>query len=59
MSKKILTTLIDHPLLTSLFVTDLFILMLHKPPFLASLLMFGLLIAMSLFFGQKMALFKE
>jgi len=57
MSKKILSAFIDHPLLTSLFITDLLILMLHQPPFIASLLMFSLLIALCMFFGQKLALF--
>ena len=57
MTKKIINTLIDHPLLTSLFVSDLLVLLLHKPPFFFSLLMLGLLVALSMFFGQKAAVF--
>ncbi|MDO9161335.1 MAG: hypothetical protein Q8N35_02905 [Methylococcaceae bacterium] len=59
MYKKILNGFIDHPLLTSLFVTDFFILLFHRPPFLFSLAMFGFLIAMCMYFGQKLALFKD
>jgi hypothetical protein len=58
MCKTILNELIDHPLLTSLYLTDLLILALHKPPFVFSMLMLGALIAMSMYFGQKLALFK-
>ncbi|WP_305909188.1 hypothetical protein Q9L42_006790 [Methylomarinum sp. Ch1-1] len=58
MFKKIINGLIDHPLLTSIFVVDLFILLLHKPPFLFSLLMLGGLVAISMYLGQKLALFK-
>ena len=58
MFKNIINGLIDHPLLTSIFVVDLFILLLHKPPFIFSLLMMGGLIGMSMFLGQKLALFK-
>lgn len=58
MTKKIIDALIEHPLLTSLFVSDLFILLLHKPPFFFSFIMLGLLVALSMFFGQKTALFK-
>ena len=53
MFKNIINGLIDHPLLTSIFVVDLFILLLHKPPFIFSLLMMGGLIGMSMFLGQK------
>ena len=58
MTSKILTALIDHPLLTSIFLTDFFILLVHTPPFFWALSMFVILIGLSLFFGQKMALFK-
>ncbi len=58
MFKKVLNGLIDHPILTSIFVVDLFILLLHKPPFIFSLLMLGALIAISMYLGQKLALFK-
>lgn len=58
MFKKIINGFIDHPLLTSIFVVDLFILLLHKPPFIFSLLMLGGLVAISMYLGQKLALFK-
>lgn len=59
MFKKILNALIDHPILTSIFATDFFILLFHRPPFIFSLLMFTALIAMCMYFGQKLALFKD
>ncbi len=57
--KKIITALIDQPFLTSLFVADFLILLVHKPPFIFSLLMLGGLMAMCMYFGQKLALFKN
>lgn len=59
MIKKILNELIDHPFLTSIFVSDLVVLLFHRPPFLFSALMLSLLMILSMYFGQKMALFKE
>ena len=59
MFKKIINGLIDTPFLTSLYVADLAILLLHKPPFAFSLVMMGALIAMSMYYGQKLALFKN
>jgi hypothetical protein len=56
--KKILTALLDQPFLTSLFVTDFSILLLHRPPFFFSLIMLVGLMAMCMYFGQKLALFK-
>jgi hypothetical protein len=56
--KKILAALVDQPFLTSLFVADFAILLLHKPPFFFSLVMLGGLMAMCMYFGQKLALFK-
>ena len=58
MFKNVLAALIEQPLLTSLFVTDLGILLFHRPPFFFSLLMFSGLLAMTMYFGQKLALFK-
>ncbi len=58
MFKKIITGLIERPFLTSIYVTNLAILLLHKPPFIFSLVMLGALIAMSMYYGQKLALFK-
>jgi len=55
MCKKFINVLIDHPFLTSIFVSDLLVLILHKPPFIFSLLMTAGLIAISVFYGQKMA----
>jgi len=59
MFKNIINALIDHPLLTSIYVIDLVILLLHKPPFIFSLVMMSALIAISMFFGQKLELFKK
>ncbi|MGZ8191299.1 MAG: hypothetical protein ACXWTS_08725 [Methylococcaceae bacterium] len=59
MFKKILNGLIDHPVFTSLFAADFFILLFHRPPFLFSLVMLGALMGMCMYFGQKLALFKE
>ena len=58
MFKKILNGLLDQPFLTSVFVVDFGILLFHRPPFFFSLLMLGALMAMCLYFGQKLALFK-
>jgi len=58
MFKKIVMGLIDQPLLTSIFVTDFFILLFHRPPFFFSLLMFSGLLAMTMYFGQKLSLFR-
>ncbi len=59
MFKKILNGLVDHPFLTSIFATDFFILLFHRPPFLFSLAMLGGLMAMCMYFGQKLSLFKN
>lgn len=56
--KKILNAFVDQPFLTSLFVADFAILLLHKPPFFFSLVMLGGLMAMCMYIGQKLALFK-
>jgi hypothetical protein len=58
MFKKILDGLISQPLLTSLFLTDFVVLLLHRPPFLFSLVMLGALVAMAMYLGQKLNLFK-
>lgn len=58
MFKKILNAFIDTPVLTSIFVADLSILMFHKPPFIFSFVMLGALIAMCMYYGQRLALFK-
>jgi hypothetical protein len=59
MYKKIINALIDTPFLTSLYIADLVILLLHKPPFAFSVVMMSALIAMSMYYGQKLALFKN
>lgn len=59
MFKNIISGLVDSPFITSIFVADLVILLLHKPPFLFSVVMMGGLIAMSMYYGQKMSLFKS
>jgi hypothetical protein len=59
MLKKIINCLLDQPLLASLFLIDLGILLLHKPPFIYSLVMMGFLVAMSMFYGQKLTPFKN
>lgn len=59
MFKNVLANLIDHPVLTSFFLSDFLVLLLGpRLPFFFSLLMFSGLIAMTLYFGQKLALFK-
>ncbi len=58
MIKKILDTLIDHPLLTSILVVDFFILLLHDLPVFFSLLMLIAMMTICLYLGQKMAVFK-
>ncbi|MSP28181.1 MAG: hypothetical protein EXR80_07145 [Methylococcales bacterium] len=57
MFKKILCGLLDHPFLSSLFISDFGLLLFIKPPFIFSLLMLGALMAMCMYFGQKLALF--
>lgn len=59
MLKKILSGLLDHPFLTSLFIVDFFVLVFHRPPFLFSIVMMGALVAMSMYMGQKLALFNN
>lgn len=58
MFSKIINGFIDQPFLTSLYVADLLILLLHRPPFIFSFLMLGALVGMSMYLGQKLALFK-
>ncbi len=58
MFKNVINSLIDQPILTSLFVTDFLVLLFHRPPFFFSLLMFGALLGMTMYFGQKLSLFK-
>ncbi|OQK15914.1 hypothetical protein AU255_17170 [Methyloprofundus sedimenti] len=59
MLKKFFDALLDKPFLSALVLSDLFILLFHKPPFIFALGMFALLIAYCLFLGQKLAIFKN
>jgi hypothetical protein len=56
--KKFLAALLEQPFLGSVFVTDFAILLFHRPPFVFSLIMLGALVAMAMYFGQKLGLFK-
>ena len=53
MNTKILNALIDNPFVTSILVADLLVLAFHKPPFLFSVAMLGLLMYLSIYVGQK------
>jgi len=59
MLQKLFGTFIDNPFLASLFISDLFILIFHRPPFLFSVVMFAGLMAYCMFIGQKLSLFKN
>lgn len=59
MFKKILSGFIDQPLFTSLFVADFALLLFHRPPFVFSIVMVGALVAMSMYMGQKLELFRK
>lgn len=58
MFKKFINALIDQPLLASIFIADLAVLSLHKPPFLFSVVMLAGLVGMCLYYGQKLAIFQ-
>lgn len=55
--KKILDEFVGNPIQTSILVIDFLVLMFHKPPAFVSLLMLGLLVGLSMFFGQRLNLF--
>ncbi len=59
MFKKILSGFIDQPLFTSIFVVDFALLLFHRPPFVFSAMMVGALVAMSMYMGQKLELFRK
>lgn len=59
MFKKILCGFIDQPLFTSFFIADFSLLLFHRPPFLFSMIMVGTLVAMSMYMGQKLELFRK
>ena len=59
MFKKFMNALIDQPLLASLFVSDFFLVFFLKTAhWTFSALMIGSLVAMSMYYGQKLALFQ-
>lgn len=58
MYKKIMDALIDQPFLGSIFIVDFALLLWIKTPIYFSILMLGGLMAMSMYYGQKLALFK-
>jgi hypothetical protein len=51
--------MLDRPILTSIFISDFFILLFHRPPIFFSTVMLGSLVAMCMYFGQKLELFKN
>lgn len=55
--KPIFDQLIATPLLTTLLVIDFTILTFYKFPAFFSLLMLGALVALSMYFGQKLGLY--
>lgn len=58
-SKKFVNALIDQPLLGSIFIADFFLVFFLKTPhWIFSLLMEGGLVGMSMYYGQKLALFQ-
>ncbi len=59
MLKKILNGFVEQPLLASLFIADFAVVMFIKPPFLFSFFLVGSLVAMSMYMGQKLELFKK
>ncbi|HIG64658.1 MAG TPA: hypothetical protein EYQ43_03640 [Methyloprofundus sp.] len=58
MLKKLLDAFLDNPFIAAMVLSDLFILLFHKPPFIFAFCMFAILIAYCLFLGQKLAIFK-
>lgn len=58
MPKKILDAFLDNPFIAAIVISDLFMLLFHKPPFIFALGMFAILIAYCLYLGQKLAIFK-
>jgi hypothetical protein len=59
MFKQLVDGFVNHPLVTSLFVADFLILLFHRPPFLFSLIMLGGMVAMCMYLGQKIAIFRN
>lgn len=60
MFKKIVSGLIDRPLFTSLFIADFAVVLSPLVTHIAfSLLLVGALVVMSMYLGQKLALFND
>lgn len=57
--KKLSYHFIEYPVLSSILLNDAAILLFYRPPAIISLLMLGTLIALSMFFGEKLALFSD
>ncbi len=58
--KKILDALISHPLLTSLLVSCTGLLtFMHPLPWFLSFLLLAVVIAVAMFYGQKLQLFDQ
>lgn len=58
-SKKFMNALIDQPVLGSIFIADFFLVFFIKSAhWTFTTVMLGGLVAMSMYFGQKLALFK-
>ncbi|HFD12230.1 MAG TPA: hypothetical protein ENJ32_07155 [Crenotrichaceae bacterium] len=59
-TKKILDTLVSHPLLTSLLVSCVVLLtMMHPLPWFLSLVLISVVIVVALYYGQKLQLFDQ
>jgi hypothetical protein len=59
MCSKFINALIEQPVLGSLFITDFFLVFFLKTAhWTFSALMIGALVAMSMYYGQKLQLFK-
>lgn len=53
MIKCNISQMVDYPIHTAVFVMDLTVLLFHRPPFLFSLVMFGVLLWLTMFFVLK------
>jgi hypothetical protein len=59
MFKKFINALIDQPLLASIFIADFFLVFFIKDAhWFFSALMMGGLVAMCMYYGQKLAIFQ-
>ncbi len=59
-TKRILDALISHPLLTSLLVTCTGLLtFMHSLPWFLSFLLIAVVVAVAMFYGQKLQIFDQ